>query len=98
MKKNISETQLAEDFLRESLPLQGTFIRTITRANGETDRKTLPNIVTADGLNNLATRACTDNGSKYDWIAIGTENYTPHINTLANAAGKRLRLFLRRLN
>jgi hypothetical protein len=81
MKKNISETQLAEDFLRESLPLQGTFIRTITRANGETDRKTLPNIVTADGLNNLATRACTDNGSKYDWIAIGTENYTPHINS-----------------
>jgi hypothetical protein len=81
MKKNISETQLAEDFLRESLPLQGTFIRTITRADGEIDRKVLPNIVTADGLNNLADRAVSDAGSKYNWLAIGTANYTPHINS-----------------
>ena len=81
MKKNISEGQIAEDFLRSSVPLQGTFIRTITRADGEIDRKTLPNIVTADGLNNLASRAVVDTTSKYNWLAIGTANYTPHINS-----------------
>ena len=61
--------------------MQGTFIRTVTRANGEVDRKVLPNIVTAEGLNNLASRAVVDTTSKYDWIAIGTANYTPHINS-----------------
>lgn len=81
MKKNISETQIAEDFLRSEFPLQGTFIRTITRASGEVDRKVIPNIVTALGLNNLANRAVSDAGSKYTWIAIGTANYTPHINS-----------------
>jgi hypothetical protein len=77
MKKNISESQVAQNFLA----LQGTFIRTITRANGDIDRKILPNIVTADGLNNLANRAISDAGSKYNWLAIGTADYTPHINS-----------------
>lgn len=77
MNKNISETELVRDFLQ----LQGTFIRTIVRENGDIDKQALPNIVTADGLNNLANRAVTDAGSKYGWLAIGTANYTPHINS-----------------
>jgi len=77
MDRNISESEVAEQFLK----LEGTFIRTITRANGDVDRKVLPNIVTADGLNNLANRAIADTGSKYGWLAIGTANYTPHINS-----------------
>lgn len=77
MMKNISESQIAENFLK----LQGTFVRTITRANGDIDRKLLPNIVTADGLNHLANRGLSDAGSKYGWIAIGTADYTPHINS-----------------
>jgi len=81
MKKNITEAQIAEDFLRSSVNIQGTFIRTVTRANGDIDRKVVPNIVTATGLNNLASRAVSDAGSKYNWIAIGTANYTPHINS-----------------
>ena len=82
MSKNISnEIQIAADFLRNGLGLQGTFIRTIVRENGEIDRKALPNIVTATGLNNLADRAVSDAGSKYNWLAIGTANYTPHINS-----------------
>ena len=83
MKRNISEADIAEDFLnrRDALPVMGTFVRTITRANGEVDRKILPNIVTATGLNNLANRAIADTASKYGWIAIGTANYTPHINS-----------------
>jgi hypothetical protein len=80
MRKNISDRQIAEEFL-SSVPVQGTFVRTITRANGEVDRKVLPNVVTADGLNNLANRAIADTGSKYNWLAIGTANYTPHINS-----------------
>ncbi len=47
MDRNISESEVVENFLG----LRGTFIRTITRANGDVDRKALPNIVTADGLN-----------------------------------------------
>jgi hypothetical protein len=80
MRKNISESKVAEGFL-SGVPIVGTFIRTITRANGEVDRKVFPNIVTADGLNNLANRAIADTGSKYNWLAIGTANYTPHINS-----------------
>lgn len=78
------ESRVAEDFLsamQEGVPLRGTFIRTITRANGEIDRKALPNIVTADGLNNLAARAISDTASKYNWLAVGTADYTPHINS-----------------
>ena len=77
MDRNISETEVAEQFLA----LQGTFIRTITRANGDVERKVLPNIVTADGLNHLASRAIADTGSKYNWLGIGTADYTPHINS-----------------
>lgn len=77
MKKNISESQIAQQFLA----IQGTFVRTITRANGDVDRKVMPNIVTADGLNLLASRAIADSSSKFNWLGIGTENYTPHINS-----------------
>jgi len=81
MKKNISEISIAENFLAQHVPVMGTFIKTVTRANGDIERQVLPNIVTADGLNNLASRAVSDAGSKYNWIAIGTANYTPHINS-----------------
>ena len=37
--------------------------------------------MTKDGLNNLASRGVSDAGSKYNWLAIGTANYTPHINS-----------------
>ncbi len=77
MNENISERQIAQNFLG----LKGTFIRTITRANGDIDRKVIPNIVTAAGLNILASRAIADSSSKFNWIGVGTENYTPHINS-----------------
>jgi len=66
---------------RNTIETVGTFIRTITRANGEISRKAIPNIVTADGLNLLASRGIADTGSKCGWIGVGTENYTPHINS-----------------
>jgi len=81
MTRNISEVKVVEDFLQNGLYLKGTFVRTITRVDGEIDRKALPNIVTATGLNHLASRAIADTGSKYNWIAIGTADYTPHINS-----------------
>lgn len=81
MEQNTIEQKIVDDFLESQIGLKGTFIRTITRADGEIDRKAIPNIVTADGLNNLANRAIADTGSKYGWLAIGTANYTPHINS-----------------
>lgn len=81
MEQNTTEQKILDDFLENQLGLKGTFIRTITRADGEIDRKAIPNIVTADGLNHLANRAVADTGSKYNWLAIGTANYTPHINS-----------------
>lgn len=82
MKKSISkEGQIAQDFLNSGLAVRGSFIRTIVRADGSTEKKVMPNVVTADGLNNLASRAIADTGSKYNWLAIGTANYTPHINS-----------------
>lgn len=77
MDQNISEREIVASFLK----LQGTFIRTITRYNGDVDRQALPNIVTADGLNLLASRGISDASSKFTWIGVGTENYTPHINS-----------------
>lgn len=81
MRKDISEQQIAEEFLDQSIPIQGTFVRTITRANGEVDRKVLPNVVTALGLDHLANRAMADTGSKYNGIAIGSATHNPHINS-----------------
>lgn len=83
MGRNITknESEIVQDFLNSSIGLKGTFVRTITRVDGEVDRKAIPNIVTADGLNHLANRAISDAGSKYNWLAIGTANYTPHINS-----------------
>lgn len=83
MEQNInkSETDIVNDFINSSVGLKGTFIRTVTRADGEFQRKAIPNIVTADGLNHLASRAIADTGSKYNWLAIGTADYTPHINS-----------------
>lgn len=80
MKTSISEEALVQQFL-SGIAVRGTFIRTITRANGDVDRRALPNIVTASGLNHLASRAIADTGSKYGWIGVGTANYTPHINS-----------------
>jgi len=79
MERNISKSET--DIVNDFLGLQGTFVRTITRANGDVDRKVLPNIVTADGLNLLASRGIADTGSKCNWLGIGTQNYTPHINS-----------------
>jgi hypothetical protein len=83
MGRNITrkESQVADDFLRSQFDLKGTFIATVTRDNGEIERRAIPNIVTAQGLNNLANRAIADTGSKYNWIGVGTQNYTPHINS-----------------
>ena len=81
MKRNISDSQIASDFLEQSIPIRGTFVRTITRHNGEVDRKTLPNVVMALGLDHLADRATSDAGSKYGWLAIGSATHTPHINS-----------------
>ena len=80
MERNITEKDIAEGFL-SGVGMKGTFIRTVTRASGEFDRKAVPNIVTATGLNNLANRAIADTACKYNWIGIGTANYTPHINS-----------------
>lgn len=80
MEQNTTERDLVGAFL-DGVPMRGTFVRTITRHNGEFDRKAIPNIVTAAGLNHLASRAISDAGSKYGWIAVGTANYTPHINS-----------------
>ena len=83
MKENISNTELdvAQEFLEQSIPIRGTFITTVTRADGSVERKALPNVVMADGLNHLADRATADAGSRYDWIAIGSATHTPHINS-----------------
>jgi hypothetical protein len=80
MGQNTTERDIVEGFLN-SVSLKGTFIRTITRASGEFERKAIPNIVTADGLNLRAARGVVDTSSKFGWIGVGTENYTPHINS-----------------
>lgn len=73
-------SQVVNDFI-DGINTRGTFIRTIVRHNGEVDRKALPNIVTALGLDHLASRAVADTGSKYGWLAIGSATHTPHINS-----------------
>lgn len=80
MKTSISEENLVQQFL-SGVAMQGTIVRTITRGNGDVDRRALPNVVTALGLNHLASRAIADTGSRYGWIGVGTANYTPHINS-----------------
>ena len=76
-----TESEIVNDFMESFLGMKGTFIKTVTRADGEVERKAIPNVVTALGLNNLSARAVADTTSKYGWIAVGTANYTPHINS-----------------
>lgn len=80
MELNTTESEVVQKYL-SSVGLEGTFIRTITRHNGEISRQALPNVVLSVGLNHLADRATSDAGSKYGWLAIGTADYTPHINS-----------------
>ena len=55
MARNITdkENEIVNDFMESKLGINGTFIATIIRDNGEVERKAIPNIVTADGLNHL---------------------------------------------
>lgn len=88
MKPNTDELDIVQQFLSRA-PVRGTFIRTITRADGEVERKRIPNVVTAEGLNNLASRAIADTSSKYNWLAVGSADYTPHINSQYIAESSR---------
>ena len=58
--------------LRESVTPRGRWVATITRADGSTEVKSLTNIVTALGLDALASRAISNTTSAFNHMAVGT--------------------------
>lgn len=88
MKTNTTERDLLNGFM-DSIGIRGKFIATITRADGTIERQETENVVTAAGLNHLASRAIADTGSKYGWLAIGSATHTPHINSQYIAESSR---------
>jgi len=78
MKRNIFDRILGRgsratvEIAGSHVPIRGSWIREIHRADGTIERKELDNVVTALGLNLLADRLMLDTGSKVNWIAIGS--------------------------
>lgn len=57
----------------ENIPLHAEWLVRITRSNGDIEESFIPeNIVTAEGLNQLALLGITNTNSPFAWLAIGT--------------------------
>lgn len=89
MKPGIFDKILGRAGLRrvaigESLiPVEGYWDVEVHRANGSVEKKTLKNIVTANGLNLIANRLAVDTSSKIGWMAIGSWATAPTLSTSA---------------
>lgn len=69
------EEELLEKFkqmMADGVVPVGTWRRTIIRADGSTEEEVLLNVVTAAGMNALASRGISDTTSPFGFLAVGT--------------------------
>jgi len=71
MSHNISDERAIFESFTSSVPIYGEVTATIYRADGTIETKTIRNIVTANGLNEIAKLA-SGTGSAAGYLAIGT--------------------------
>jgi len=78
MKRNIFDRILGRgnkatvEIAGSHVPVEGYWDVEVHRHDGTIEKKTLKNLVTANGLNLLADRLMLDTDSKVNWIAIGS--------------------------
>lgn len=75
MDRNITDRDIFNAFIankHDHAPITGIWRRTITRADGSEEVAILKNIVTAEGLNAMASRIGLDATSRFGFIAVGT--------------------------
>lgn len=61
-----------DTFKNSFIPFKGVWKKTITRADGSVEVAFIDNIVTANGLNLIASRAVSNTNSQINHIAVGT--------------------------
>ena len=89
MKPNIFDKRLGGAGLQRTVigdsmvPVEGYWDVEVVRADGSIEKKTLKNIVTANGLNLIADRLINDTDSKAVWIAVGSWLTSPTLSTSA---------------
>jgi len=78
MKRNIFDRilgrkpQVSVEIAGSHIPVAGYWDVEVHRHDGTVERRTLENLVTANGLNLLADRLMLDTGSKVNWLAVGS--------------------------
>jgi len=95
MSQDISKFRgLVNSFLRtrknveHSIGLYGEFTRTITRADGTVEIARGHNTLTSSGLNELAKRGITNNGSAFTYLAIGTQTAASSLGSVGAGMGE----------
>lgn len=89
MKDPISDVlKFLEVMEKSHVPVEGVWDIEVTRANGDVECKRLKNIVTANGLNALASRGIADASSPYGFIAIGTHTNAASLGSVLADIGE----------
>lgn len=73
--RSSNEQQLLDAFrkmMADGVMPKGKWRRTITRADGSIEETVIDNVITAQGLNALASRGVSDTTSPFGYLAIGT--------------------------
>lgn len=90
MSQNISkERRLAAGFLQDNVGMSASWVRTIHRADGTVERDVIAeNVVTAEGLNQLATLGLTNGNSAFLYLAIGTVTAAHSLGSVVTQFGE----------
>ncbi len=102
MSQNISKARklaaglVAENFpglvqaaLQEHVPIHAEWVGKIVRGNGDIEEFVIPeNIVTAEGLNQLATLGIANGSSAFLYLAIGTETDAYSLGNVLSQMGE----------
>lgn len=95
MNQNISEEELLNKFkkavggaMQDHVSVIGRWKFTITRADGSIEEHENSNIVTKDGLNQLAALAVTAASSPFAYIAIGTATAAGSLGSVQGGLGE----------
>lgn len=63
---------MTQNISKSGIAVKGVWKRTITRADGSVEEVIIDNIVTANGLNLLASRAISNTNTFFNHLAVGT--------------------------
>lgn len=88
MNHHISKERRLLDMHLSNIGVHGTWRTTITRADGSVEEAVVENIVTKDGLNDIAARVFANTVSAFAYIAIGTVTDAGSLGSVQGGLGE----------